>query len=71
MTVRVELNMLDACKSRCDDAMTQFLVRQALRDAGIPMGPWGSSTPERGTLSWWDDPVRDVRVIEWKDEGPK
>ena len=71
MTIRVELDMFNLCKLRDEDLM-QLTVRQTLGSAGIPLGPWGSSAPSRGALSWRDDPARRVRVVEWiEPEEPK
>ncbi len=67
--VTVELNMHDFIDCR-SDAMLQFVVRQKLREAGIPLGPWGTSLPKRGVLAWHDDRSRPgVRVVEWRDDA--
>ena len=65
--VTVELNMGDFVHCR-NDALLQFAVRQKLIAAGIPLGPWGMSQPERGVLEWYDDKTRPfVRVVKWRD----
>ena len=63
---RVELDMHDLAQCR-SEAEAQFVVRTKLRQAGIPIGPWGTSTVNRGILRWWDD--WRVRVVEWRDTG--
>lgn len=65
--IRVEINIDDLAKSD-GDALTQFVIRRKLDEAGIPLGPWGTSTVTSGTLRWRDDIERDVRVIEWIGE---
>lgn len=62
--IRVELDMHDLARCR-SEAEAQFVARMKLRQAGIPIGPWGTSTVEHGVLRWWDD-LR-VRVVEWRD----
>ena len=62
--IRVKLNMEDLARYS-SEAEAQFIVRMKLRQAGIPIGPWGTSTVERGVLRWWDD--WRVRVVEWRD----
>lgn len=64
--IRVELDMHDLARCR-SEAEAQFIVRMKLRVAGIPIGPWGTSTVERGILRWRDD--CHVRVVEWLDTG--
>jgi hypothetical protein len=67
--ITVELQMDDymQCKS---EAERQLLVRVKLRGAGIPLGPWGSSIPERGILAWNDDLDRaGIRVVTWRDDA--
>lgn len=62
--IRVKLDMYDL--ARChSEAEAQFVVRMKLKQAGIPIGPWGTSTVEHGILWWWDD--WHVRVVEWRD----
>ena len=65
--IRVELrnHTLARCTS---DAEAQFVVRLALKAAGIPIGPWGTSMVERGVLWWWDE--WDRRIVEWKETEP-
>jgi len=63
--IRVEIDLQsDVIAS---EAGLQFLIRQRCRSVGIPIGPWGSEKPERGTLRWFEDTVRKVRVIEWRE----
>lgn len=64
--IRVKLDMHDLARCR-SEAEAQFVVRLKLRQAGIPIGPWGTSTVERGVLRWWDDWC--VRFVEWRDTG--
>jgi len=61
---RVELDFYDARVLR-GEAGVQFWVRQKLREAGIPLGLWGTNTVERGVLTWWDEPEH--RVFVWKE----
>lgn len=63
--VTVRLSIKDAISTQ-NDAAFEFLCRQKLRAAGIPLGPWGTSTVTRGVLSWWDDCSTGERVIEWR-----
>jgi len=61
--IRVKINHLDFLKYT-SDAETQFGFRMQLREAGIPLGPWGTSTVTKGTLTWWDIDL--YRIVEWK-----
>lgn len=60
----VELDFYEAIHLR-SEAEVQFWARQKLRTAGIPLGPWGTSTVERGVMTWWDEPER--RIVVWKE----
>ena len=62
--IRVELDMHDLAQCR-SEAEAQFVVRMKLRQAGVPIGQWDTSTVERGILRWRDD--WRVRVVEWRD----
>ena len=62
--IRVELDLYNAIHLR-SEAEVQFWVRQKLRTAGIPLGPWDTSTVQRGVLTWWDEPEH--RVFVWKE----
>lgn len=62
--IRVELDMHDLVQCR-SEAEAKFVTRMKLRQAGIPIGQWGTSTVERGVLRWLDD--LHVRVVEWRD----
>jgi hypothetical protein len=64
---RVELDMRRLSVTTRDEAVLQFVVRRQLGDAGIPIGPWGSSAPARGVLSWHDDWEHGVRIVEWQE----
>lgn len=63
--IRVELNMHDLALYR-SEAEAQFAVRMKLKQAGIPIGAWDTSTVQRGILSWRDD-ERGIRIVEWHD----
>jgi hypothetical protein len=69
--IRVELDMSHLAATARTEAMFQFAIRRQLASAGIPLGPFGSSAPARGVLSWRDDWDRDVRIVEWNDDEAK
>lgn len=62
--VEIPIDNLAACSG---EAEAQFLVRRKLQDAGIPLGPWGTSRPARGVLQWRDDMDKQVLVVQWRD----
>ncbi len=67
VTVKFHMSESMDCKS---PGVWQFLARQRLREAGIPIGPWGTSYAERGKLTWHYDRVcDDALIVEWQDDA--
>ena len=66
--IRVEIGLETFIHAPNED-MLQFMVRQKLRSAGIPLGPWGTSKVERGVMSWWTDPMTGTRIVTWRDDS--
>jgi hypothetical protein len=63
---RVEVAYDTLAKCKCE-AEAQFIVRTLLREAGIPLGSWGTFTVERGTLTFFDEPSLGTKIFEWND----